>query len=375
LKQLLEVIFESHEHSHHLLIVVGEDESASRSLRSVPQLKSLRFTDLIDAGTKGGDTLTTLPEPVPSDVVTISFYGVSNDTLLGVQLTHENIVAGVTATRALLPLSDGITPSDVVYSAHSLSTSIGRVISYTALYEGSSFATLESTQLAPLPNEKRASKGGGIEWLVNSNMPISPTVIFVTSAHLDSLTTEVMGAAKSSLLFGLAFRHKMYHLLNGYMTGESFWDRMLFAPSRARKLGTAGGKLRAIVVTNSLTTESIMPSRVALSVPLVRIMTDPLVSGPVFASHPLDLQLLPPTPAGPSIAHVGPPSINVEVMLANVDDAAIETGQNPSGELLVRGPSVGKGVPVDEIEVESDENWTRLQRRALVMSNGTFTVY
>ena len=64
-----------------------------------------------------------------------------------VQLTHQNLTAGVAATRALLPPSSALSPLDTIVSAFSLSTPYGRAVAYTALYEGTGFATVDSTKL------------------------------------------------------------------------------------------------------------------------------------------------------------------------------------------------------------------------------------
>ncbi len=71
----------------------------------------------------------------------------SSVELRGTQLTHENLTAGVTATRALLPLSGAISPLDTIASSHSLSSAFGRAVAYTAVYEGTNFATFASTKL------------------------------------------------------------------------------------------------------------------------------------------------------------------------------------------------------------------------------------
>lgn len=89
----------------------------------------------------------------PSTVFTVSFYVSPSGRLESTHLTHENITAGVAATRTLLPLSNAISPLDTIVSAHSMSTAFGRTVAYTALYEGTGFATMPSTALIP-SNEK-----------------------------------------------------------------------------------------------------------------------------------------------------------------------------------------------------------------------------
>lgn len=83
----------------------------------------------------------------PSDVYTTSFFATKDGQVHGAELTHENFTAGVAAVRALLPLSNTISPLDTIVSSHSLSTAYGRAIAYTAIYEGTSFATLDSSKI------------------------------------------------------------------------------------------------------------------------------------------------------------------------------------------------------------------------------------
>jgi long-chain acyl-CoA synthetase len=90
-------------------------------------------------------------------VFTVSFFKSDSGHLQATQLTHENLTAGVAAVRAVLPLSSAISPLDTIISSHSLSTSYGRAIAYTAVSEGTNFATLDSTKHYHQANER--------EWL------------------------------------------------------------------------------------------------------------------------------------------------------------------------------------------------------------------
>ena len=89
----------------------------------------------------------------PQDIVTVTFHTNAAGELEGTQLTHENFTAGVAATRNLLPLSNAISSLDTIVSAFSLSTPYGRAVAYTAIYEGTSFATLDSTRLITGPRK------------------------------------------------------------------------------------------------------------------------------------------------------------------------------------------------------------------------------
>lgn len=93
----------------------------------------------------------------------------------------------------------------------------------------------------------------------------------------------------------------------------------------------------------------------------------------MLASHALDLQDFPPMASDslPSpIAHVGPPSINVEVKLVGLDDKLVENGADPVGSLLIRGPTIGK----TEVAVAEEDGWVSTGARAKVQKNGSFKV-
>lgn len=149
-------------------------------------------------------------------------------------------------------------------------------------------------------------------------------------------------------------------------------------------------------MSGSLPSSLLTTARVALSVPFVNMFTHPTVSGPVFASHPLDLQDFhgrePPTTtfAGNEIAPVGPPSVNVEAKVVGLaNDEAVEAGQSdPAGVLLLRGPPVGKLINPKSADVEGyvnvnvpspagaeeDDGWVGTSVRASIGSNGAFRI-
>ena len=123
-------------------------------------------------------------------------------------------------------------------------------------------------------------------------------------------------------------------------------------------------------VAGHIASDLLTPARIALSVPLVNAFIHPLVAAPILASHPLDLQDIPSLEA----AHTGPPSVNVEVKLMGVNDDGVEAGGDPEGDLLVRGPPVGKQVGLEDyVDVaEAGDGWTAMDAKARVLSNGAF---
>jgi long-chain acyl-CoA synthetase len=125
----------------------------------------------------------------------------------------------------------------------------------------------------------------------------------------------------------------------------------------------------------NLDTSCIEPSRIAFSVPIVNSHIHTSVAGPIFASHPFDLQTFPSeNDTFGRLAFVGPPGINLEVKLIGVDDEAVESGKDPVGLLLVRGPPVGNALGVGDEADADGPRWVGTGERARVYTNGSFKV-
>ena len=172
LPKLLELIYESKKRTaEHIIVVVGDPTSQAMS-SVASNIKIMTFANLEREGVKVEKVLSPLPSPSllflfiqctytlyhkeSSDVFTVSFYQTSSGHLQGAQLTHENMTAGVAAVRALIPPSCAFSPLDTIVSAHSMNTAFGRAIAYTAIYEGTSFASLPGSELYYADERKHA---------------------------------------------------------------------------------------------------------------------------------------------------------------------------------------------------------------------------
>ena len=327
----------------------------------------------------------------------MSFYGDADNKVQAAHFTHQNVTAGVTAIRALLPPSTHLSALDTIVSAHSLSTAFGRSVAYTALYEGTSFATLESSKLFQSDLGMSYDTDGlfmctYLGLTVGSSSPIDDvmsthklglpprTVLFLKPLHLNAVVDAIIANAKKSFLFPFAWRHKLAGIFEGYFTKESLWDRLVLDNARNAVFGEDAPSIRAVIVSEGTVPTSLLtPARIALSVPLVIAHTHPLVCAPIMASHPQDVQTFTATSIQ-DFTHVGPPTVNIEVKLIGVDDGAIERGDDPEGVLYVRGPIVGRvpsladGQEADE-EPKVEEPWVSTGNRARVQTNGAFKAW
>ena len=202
------------------------------------------------------------------------------------------------------------------------------------------------------------------------------TVYFLKPTHMEAVVNSIVSSAKKSLLFPLAWRHKVAGILEGYLTKESLWDWLVFDDARSNVLGEAAPSTRAVIVSDGTVPARLLtPARVALSVPLVIAHTHPLVSAPILASHPHDMQTFALT-SDKELAHVGPPTVNIEVKLVGVDDEAVEKGGDPAGVLHMRGPIVGQALTLTDDEEnyapKEDGPWVSTGDQARVQTNGVF---
>jgi len=206
--------------------------------------------------------------------------------------------------------------------------------------------------------------------------------MFIKPSHLDALTYSITREAEGKFLFSFARRHKLAGILEGYNTNDSLWDRLVFEKARSKVMGDGSATLRGIVVSGeNLSVDLLTPSRIALSIPFVNTFIHPLTAAPIFATHPHDLQTF-AQPAKKTvdsdIAHVGPPTVNIEVKILGVNDDDVEKGGDPVGQLHVRGPIVGRILAITEdtggAEEKRSDEWIPTGYDVRVQKNGSFKV-
>ncbi|KAJ3829994.1 hypothetical protein F5880DRAFT_1518298 [Lentinula raphanica] len=393
LPTLLELIYDAGEEGrHHTIVVVGEP--SSRVMASVAsKVKVLLWTDVEREGVKVPKIMSPLPKP--SDVFSVSFFADSDGHVQGTQITHTNLTAGVAAIHALFPVSALLSSLDTIVSTHALGSLYGRAVAYTAIFEGTSFATTESSKLF------RADEGTvkqDVTDILSAQLHSIPsgTILFLKPVHLDSLVDAILREAKKSLVLNaFAWRHKITGISEGFVSKDTLWDRLVYDAARANIIGEGAGTVRTVIVGEGLLPANLLtPARVALSCPIINTLTHPAVVGPVFALHALDLQDFSTAEENSSktFAPVGPPTVSIEVKLLGVDDSAVESGADPKGTLVVRGPPVTKLLSNEDVESASgyvnirtggsatsagsdeEDSWTNLGYKMQVLTNGAFRV-
>jgi long-chain acyl-CoA synthetase len=128
-----------------------------------------------------------------------------------------------------------------------MSSAYGRAIAYTAVFEGTSFASIAGSEVFV-----EEEKGGIImpDRLGVKKYPIPPaTMMFVIPEQLTWLATKVKQEAMKSWMFNIGWRHKLSGVDDGFVSNQTLWDRLVFDGARAKVMGDNVGVLRAVVVS------------------------------------------------------------------------------------------------------------------------------
>lgn len=392
LHTLLEQIAEEEGTSSIAVVVVGDETGAATAAGRKSGFNVVTLEELESVG-KGKESVI-VPDFDPSQLFTTAYHDRIRNTPVGVKISHQTLTAGPTAIRQFFTLSTPLSASSTVLSAFPLTSPFGRAVLYTAVMEGASFGTVESTSLFKAPEENaHPSVSHSLDEIVRATSVPGfprPTHLFLTPAHLNSLTTIIISHASSSTFGGWAWARKLVELASGSLSDSTIWDTLgSLSSSRRLALGWSSSEpwIKAVVVAGGPSQELTFPtSRLALSVPLINAHIEGLSTAPVFASHPFDLQHFPPEEpedvlevlVDDEMAHVGPPGANVEVKIGarkKDEEVDAEKGKDPMGKLFYRGPSVGVLVPESEqAKILKNDGWVDSGLFARVHSNGTFRV-
>ena len=78
------------------------------------------------------------------------------------------------------------------------------------------------------------------------------TKINRTPSQLNTIVSSILSEAKRSPLFPLAWRHKLSHILQGFLSKDSLWDKSFFSAARSATLKKSSESLRAVIVSGGI---------------------------------------------------------------------------------------------------------------------------
>ncbi|CAB4423979.1 unnamed protein product [Rhizophagus irregularis] len=275
----------------------------------------------------------------PNDVAVICYTSGTTGTPKGVVLTHKNIMANVASIRWLSERGKCYSPStDDVHISYLPSAHVYELVNTaTMIYGGVAIGFYQGNTLK----------------LLDDIAELKPTIFISVPRLLNRVYDKVMAGVKAKggvaqWMFTAAYNAKKNGLDKGNVD-HWMWDRVVFAPIRAR----LGGRVKAILSGAApISTEVMDFLRIAFSVDVYEGY------GQTENAACLTMSLFGDTSSG----HVGPPQVCVEVKLIDVPEMNYTSRDNPypRGEICVRGHSVFREyykLPENTAEALDKDGW------------------
>lgn len=300
-----------------------------------------------------------------------------------VAVQHANLIAGVTSQLAMFP-ADKIptSPDHLFVEASSVAdspasvlmasrTPAGLTLVLMALYTGSSLTAGSVTC--------NTDDGPSMSPVFITSQP---SLLYASAQGASSIACALTCLTRSSPIALFAARSKLYTLRTGSFARQGLADRLVYASSRTqagcqrvRNLLIAGsGDTVAQALLDSLRSHL---GCAVLNAYLPSLSIGAALTGPISSTHAFDLQAFAEHEHGPMQvpAHVGPPSVAVELKLVQTQ-AATDNGFTISGARLdgYQGDPMGEIVVQGYLAAGVNGDWVATGDFGAIRSNGTLVV-
>lgn len=300
-----------------------------------------------------------------------------------VDVTHANLVAGVTSHLASFP-ADKIPHTVDHFFVETFSTLMatqapaGFALALTAIYTGAAITAglLTSSYDDPTPA------------VSTTFARAKPSLVFASAKGASSLACALTSHTRRAPLATWAAKNKLFTLRNGTFSRKGLADSLVYKQARE---STGSSRVRNLLIGGRGDTvpQALLDSLrshlgCAVLNGYVPRLTAGAVTAPVSTTHAFDLQAFAEHETGGMQvpAHVGPPSVAAEIKLVQSQTAA-DAGftiagdrpqgheGDPMGEILVRGNIVAR---IADAEGDRNEDWSVTGDLGAFRSNGTLVV-
>ncbi|RIA90730.1 hypothetical protein C1645_823030 [Glomus cerebriforme] len=318
------------------LIVTNDYDPELLNHTNVSDIKILDFTNI----EKDGSVQPVEAENAkPDDIATICYTSGTTGIPKGAVLTHKNFMAVIASIQTLANQGKMFSPSpDDIHISYLPLAHVYELANMSALiYGGSAIGFYQGDTLK----------------LLDDIAELKPTVFCSVPRLLNRVYDKVMAGVKAKggvaqWMFTTAFNTKKQGLSHGSVD-HWMWDRVVFAPIRAR----LGGRVKYILSGSAPISPDVIDFlRIAFSAEVFEGY------GQTENAAGLTISLMGDTSSG----HVGPPQVCCEVKLVDVPDMNYTSHDKPypRGEICVRGNSVFREyykLPDKTAEAKDKDGW------------------
>ncbi|KAL1921878.1 uncharacterized protein VTP21DRAFT_10520 [Calcarisporiella thermophila] len=289
--------------------------------------------------------------PGPDDLAVICFTNGTTQEPKPVMLSHQNLVANVSACFAILPQTQKLTREDRHFSYMPLAYTFERTILYLHIFVGASIAFYRGDL--------------NISKLFNDAEEAKPTVFASTPKYLARFQETIESSLGGSFLFKKGYEVKRKLLLEkGRLVHDSKWDFLVFRAIRNK----LGGAIRVVISGSAPVDPKLLTwYRITLGCPVVQTYGLTEATSAVTLSNVFEYN---------EEGSVGAVVPCCEIKLVDFKDYTSADQPNPRGEICVRGPSVMKGYyKNDDLTSKTiRDEWLHTGDLGMMLPNGTLKV-
>ncbi|XP_060823627.1 long-chain-fatty-acid--CoA ligase 1 isoform X1 [Bombus pascuorum] len=329
------------------MVVIKETRQATNQRAKNRGVELFKFEEVERIGAQKNH-----PEvpPKTTDLCTICYTSGTTGNPKGVMLTHQNVMASISAV--LIQLGEH-RPSykDTMISFLPLAHMLERCCENGMYMVGASVG-FYSGDIKRLPEDMKA--------LRPTVMPAVPRLL---NRMYDKVQTELQSSCLKRLVFSLGMRAKEAEIKKGIIRNNSVWDKLAFAKIRE----STGGRLRLMVVGSAPLAGNVLTfTRCALGCIVVEGY------GQTECGAPITL-----TVQGDHVPeHVGPPVPCCCIKLVDVPEMEYFAKKN-QGEVCVKGTNVFVGYfkdPERTAQVIDEFGWHHTGDVGMWLPNGTLKI-
>ncbi|XP_019865427.1 long-chain-fatty-acid--CoA ligase 1 isoform X2 [Aethina tumida] len=288
--------------------------------------------------------------PRPSDLCTICYTSGTTGNPKGVMLTHENVIASVSAV--ILQMGDHkLRSTDTMISFLPLAHMLERCCENAMFMMGAAVGYYLG-DIRRLSDDMKALKP-----------TVCPAVPRLLNRIHDKVQAEISQSCIKKMLFNMAVTAKENELKRGIIRSNSFWDMLVFKKVQEGM----GGRLRLMLVGSAPLAENVLTFiRCALGCLVVEGY------GQTECCAPITLTIQGDHVPG----HVGPPVACCCVKLVDVPEMEY-WAKNNQGEVCVKGTNVFQGYYKDLAKTEEtidEQGWHHTGDVGMWLPNGTLKI-
>ncbi|QDZ23683.1 acetyl-CoA synthetase-like protein [Chloropicon primus] len=312
-----------------LVVYWGEASDEDKAALKSAKVKSYSFPELLDAGAKSPSA------PVKaktSDIATIMYTSGTTGNPKGVILPQSALVSELNAVGAKLKaVNCEVTENEVFFSYLPLAHIFDRMTEELVIAKGGCIGYWQ----------------GNVKAILDDVGSLKPTFFCGVPRIFDRIYSAVMAKMSSSFVAGMLYRFAMSRKFGAMKKGASVFDaaplmdKIIFSKIKAR----LGGNVRIMISGGAPLAPHVEKFlRVAMCCAVVQGYGLTETCAASFVAVPDDMSMF---------ATIGVPFPSVEYRLEAVPEMNYSPFSDPpSGEVLIRGPSVFSGYYKDEAQTK-----------------------